>query len=197
MERKRLKKTVEPEPGATPAFGQPVNDVELAHYEANLRIDKYQLDDDVSAQPRLAEEVADRYALAKSIRDDVKDRLKTVEAELSLEFRAEFAGNGAKAPSETQLAQMVQVHSRRKAAFKNFVEAERMAAKLEGMKDSYKDRSFMLREMCGLELAAYFGKSEYHGGDIAKRYREVEYERKRAETHKEAVERRRQKGKRL
>lgn len=178
------------EPPAEPRYGQaPVNDVELAHFESRLRIDKYDLDTEVAEQPRTFEEVADRLAMAKSMRDEAKDNLKTVEAELSLAFR-EAGDKKGKKPSEKQLADMVQVSSRRRDVFRLFVEAERMTNKLEGLRDSYRDRGFMLREMCGLSLAAYFGSGEYRGGEIVKHARDVEYEKKRAKIHQEAVARR-------
>jgi hypothetical protein len=182
MKRKRL------EPEYVPEEKSAVNDVELAHFEARLRIDKYKLDDELVEQPRNFEEVADRYALAKSLRDQAKDDLKTVEAERTIAIRAEKDGAGEKV-TEKLLADLVQTDSLRKKAFRRFVQCEREANQLEGLRDAYHDRGWMIRELCGLATAGYFAESSVRGGAVNDR-QNAEYERRKKEMNEKRKRRR-------
>lgn len=149
------------------------NDVELGYFEAGLIINEYDLNNVVSKQPSESEKVSDRYALAKSVRDQAKDDLETVEAETLLKLKAD--GVKGTAP---EIAAMVQVNPWRKKAFKRYLEADRFANKLNGLVKSYEGRGFMISEMCKLYISklAQDGSVRGPANDMQNR----EYEANRA-----------------
>lgn len=130
------------------------NDVEIGFFEAGLIINEYDLNNVVSKQPSESERVSDRYAFAKSIRDQKKDDLETIEAEVLLKLKSD--GVKGTAP---EIAAQVQVDPRRKKAFKDYLDADRFANKLGGMVKSYESRGYMITEMCKL----YLSKLSQHG----------------------------------
>lgn len=150
--RPKLESVEEPKLLKPPA----INDVELGQLEAGLAIDKYNLDAEVSEQPSNAGKVSDRFAEAKSMRDMAKDDLKTMEAQLYLDLKAELEPTAKGRVTDSMLGNLVQVHPKRKRAFLALNDSEREMVRLEGLLESYRNKGFMITEMCKLYHSSYF-----------------------------------------
>lgn len=130
------------------------NDVEIAGFRTGLKINKLGLDDEVAEQPDSFDKVSERLAMAKSIRDGLKDDLKTVEAELRLQFKSEDDHG-----TDKDVDAKVQISTNRRSAFRRHLEACREVDEWEGLKEAYKDRSYMLKSLVELHVSAY-GQSD-------------------------------------
>ncbi len=151
----------------------------------NLRIDEHDLDNECMAQPQRFNDAAQESARAASRRDEAKDVLKTVEAEVEFDIRKKAEASGEKL-TEPAVKAKVQLSARRQVAFKAYLEASLDADKWEALKESFKDRSFMVRELAGLWLAGYYAKNSVEG--VSKQRDDVEYEaRKKALADKRRV----------
>jgi hypothetical protein len=149
--------------------------VQLEKYkamESQLVIDEHDLDHEAMAQPQRFNDAAKESARAESRAEAAKDNLKTVEAELELELRERAETEGKKSTEATIKAQ-VQIHPRRKEAYSEYLRAKLDASKFDGLKEAFKDRSFMIRELSGMWLAGYFQKTSIDG--TAKQRDEVDY----------------------
>jgi hypothetical protein len=166
------------------------NDVELGSFEAGLRLDENDLNIEIVQQPGMFQKVADRYALAKSQRDQAKDDLKTVEAQTSLDIRREKADKGEKT-TEAELGQLVQVSPERRAAFRRYINAEQLAAQLEGLVESWRSRGWMIKELCNLKTSAYDQQSSVSSPTAD--YRNQQYDSNRAKLATGREERRNRK----
>jgi hypothetical protein len=153
------------------------NDVDLAWFENGLKIDKYALDEGLVEQPETMQRACERYAMAISRRDWAKDLVKQTEAKLYLRIRDELTFKGEKM-TEALLSAMVDAHEERAKAVREWVDAAQEATRWEGMKDSYKDRGYALKELSALHLASYFAKNSAEGS--AHQIRQHEYESDKA-----------------
>jgi len=151
-----------------PAVEPVTNDVERGAIRARLQINKHDLDRELMEQPNSFGEVCDRLAHARSVRDQCKDALKTAEAMAYLEARAEFESKGEKI-TEKLLDAIVQISPKRREGFQQLVNAERELAEWEGMRDVWRDRGFMIRELANLHVAAYFQTNSAGHVDFAQR----------------------------
>jgi hypothetical protein len=146
--------------------------------EGALMIDEHDLDNEVMAQSQRFNDAAQYSARAASRRDEAKDGLKTVEAELEIELRKKAEAAGEKT-TDKAIAAKVQIHPRRKEAFQAYLDSSLQADKWEGLKESYKDRSFMIRELSGLWVTGYFQTTSTKG--TQKQVDDAEYERRKKE----------------
>lgn len=162
------------------------NDIERGSIRARLPINKHDLDRELSEQPSTHGDVTDRVAHAQSIRDEMKDRLDTIEAKIYLDMRADLEARGEKATEKT-LEALVTVDPRRQTAFANLIAAERELAEWTGMEKVWRDRRYMLQELSMLHVSSYFQpNSSNYNDDFATNARKAE----RAEQHKEAMAKR-------
>lgn len=145
--RKIVKKAIAPEKqGELFPPSENVSEVQMAFFKSALRIDKNNLDDEFIRQPQQFSDVTDALALAESQRDMLKDDLKTSEAQLSITIRSEKDLKGEKT-TEATIKELVQVDTRRRKVYTQLVAADRMVAELQGYREAWKDRSFMLRSL--------------------------------------------------
>lgn len=121
-----------------------------------LQIDKNNLDEAVQRQPVLYYMVAQKHALALSQRDEAYDRIKTVDAELSLDLREDFGEKGIKFTEGTIQAAILD-HPDHKAAVKDHNHLKYVCDELLALKESYSQRSYMLRELVELYVSGYYG----------------------------------------
>lgn len=136
---------------------QASNDVDLGWFESQLRIDKHNLDEEFVRQPELMQRASSRYAMAISIRDEAKDKVKQVEAEIEQNMRdRQPEGRGV---TDKAVKAMVDAHPRRKQAVEAYVASVREAAEWEGMFESFKNRGFALTELVKLFLADYYSRN--------------------------------------
>ncbi len=127
-----------------------------------LRIDKSQLDREVSEQPMLFFDVAEAYEEAVAERDGLKEALATIDAELDGAVRVKLEKRHDKY-TEAMVKNGVQLDPKHEKAFQAYIDAKTRAGKLESMKEAFKQRNYMVRELASLFVASYFEQSSIQG----------------------------------
>lgn len=127
--------------------------IDLDEFRDYLLIDKHALDEELAQQPSLFEKVGDACAEAIAVKDAAKEELADVDAILFNLIKKKEAGNRI---TEAAIKSRVQAHSKHKAAFAKYLTAKMRADKLANLKESFHQRSYMLRELAGLAVANYF-----------------------------------------
>lgn len=124
---------------------------DLEQFRKYLQIDKNALDTAVMQQPTLLDEVSEAYEEAVSERDALKEELAIIDAQLDCEIRAK--NNKA---TESAIKALVLLHPSHREGFTQWIEAKEYAGKLGALRDAFKDRSYMLRELGNLYVSNYF-----------------------------------------
>jgi hypothetical protein len=128
--------------------------IKIEEFRRYLEIDKSALDDEVVRQPSLFYEVSEAYAEAAAARDQFKEQLAGIDAELDKRFRKD----GVKA-TEGQIKAQIQSYRAHQEAFDDWLDAKETADKLQALKDAFQQRSYMLRDLVSLHNANYFEES--------------------------------------
>lgn len=122
-----------------------------------ILIDKNDLDEAITWQVAAYSQISDDLAIAQSVYDEVKDKLKEIEAEADARLRAAHDAPDIKKPTEAALKNLVI----QDAAFQRGNErVNTQAAKvreLTALKDSYHQRRYMVQELVTLWCANYYG----------------------------------------
>ena len=128
-----------------------------------LKVDKFDLDNEVAKQPTLFNRVADSYAEAISFRDEAKEAIDTEDAKAELEIRTRLEDDGEKT-TEAKVKALVQLSKRHQDAFAHFVLMVKQALQWEGLKEAFRQRSSGLRDLVNLHATSYFQSSSISGG---------------------------------
>lgn len=129
--------------------------ITLEQAEELLLINKHELDDDCVTQSSIFHSIGDQFLTAKSIRDKSKKNLAEVDAVIAKELRLDADTKGTKL-SEAKLLELIILDNRHKEAFAVWAEDNLIMERWENMKDSFTQRSFMLKEVCGLYYTNYY-----------------------------------------
>lgn len=122
-------------------------------FKEYLLINKHDLDEEIIQQPILLFEVAEACADAAILRDNLKERLATVDAQLDAEIREELEGGKV---TESIVKNRIQVDSRHDKAFQEYANAKHRADVLSALKDAFASRGYLLRDLAALHNANYF-----------------------------------------
>ncbi len=125
--------------------------MERSVLEAQLAIDEQQLDRALSQQAQLYYEVTRETALACSRRDDLKAQLSAVYATLDAGIRAASSDK----ITEGKVKNTVEIDATYQAAQASYLEAKLEAELWSGLRESWHQRSYMLREMATLVVSGY------------------------------------------
>ena len=125
----------------------------LNNLTPGLKIDENDLDTECQQQATLFHQVSDELTFALSRRDEAKTMLTEIEAAVDLELRRK----AREKPTDRAIAAMVRVDPRVMEAVRNQLKLAHEASRLSTLKESYQQRSYMLKEMPKLYLASYFG----------------------------------------
>jgi hypothetical protein len=126
----------------------------LVEFRSYLKIDKNSLTEAMAEQADLFFRVGEECALAVSRRDEAKEALSTVDAELGQELR-----NGKKTEdrvTEGAIKDKIQTNPRHLRAFEAHTEAKKQAERLVALRDAFQERGRMLRDLGQLYAAGYF-----------------------------------------
>lgn len=126
-----------------------------------LNIRRGNLDEELIRQPQLFYEAGEAYAKAVDAREQAKDALKLVAADLYLRLRRKLADK--ERPTEATLHANIESNGEHMAAKVRLSEAVAAVEKAEALKEAYGQRAWMLRELCNLHLAGYFSKGSVEG----------------------------------
>lgn len=127
---------------------------DLEEFRSYLQIDRNALDTAVMRQPVLLDAVSEAYVEAAAERDALKEELATIDARLDLNIRA--GSTSANKVTEPFIKAKIQVDPKHQQAFAVWLEAKEYADKLGALKDAFRDRSYMLRELGNLYVSNYF-----------------------------------------
>jgi len=131
-----------------------------------LSIDKDNLDDVCLTHADIFDTVADKHARAVSERDFKKDELSKVHSDIAKKLRSDASEKGEKITEKGIEASIL--------LDEDYIEAneEYLEAKLEAdlwsiRKDSFLQRSSMIKRLCELYLAGYYTSSSIKGVEEA------------------------------
>lgn len=131
----------------------------LRYTADKLAIDKDNLDLMWVEQPQVYNDIAERVALEMSRRDEAKNALKDLEAQIDAELRedaeADFQKNGTKKPTETALKNMMREDKRWKKANEMQLELDKNVNMLQARKDAFHQRRYALENLVTLHVSGY------------------------------------------
>lgn len=145
-----------------------------------LKIDRNALDEMLVKQAQIFHDVSLAFAMAVSRRDKAHEDMRRVEAAVSSKIRIRLEKDDEKVTEAR-----VKADCMKDAAFMAARDADLVATQTanewEALKESFKQRSYMLSELAGLYVAGYWGHNatvkDPHAGD--RRISDTEYEVKR------------------
>src|SRR5215831_2966728 len=123
--------------------------ISIDAFRAYLKIDKLALDDALQHQPSLLFKVSEAYEMALAERDALKDQLVTCEANLDVSFRKQLEHSKVKY-TEGSIKSLITIDKARLHNVTEYHQARRRTAQLAALKEAFKERGYMLREMCSL-----------------------------------------------
>jgi len=129
--------------------------MKIDEFKKYLIIDKHQLDDEIVKQAQLFYTVAEAHAEAVAERDAAKELLAEADAIIDRDLRKK-AGEKLTEPA---IKHRVQMDTRHVQATNQYFDAKLKAEKLNALREAFKDRSFMLRELAGLFQTSYYDAS--------------------------------------
>jgi hypothetical protein len=125
--------------------------IDVVEFRDYLKIHKHALDDDLRRQPSLLFAVSDACEEALAERDKLKDQLAVCEAGLDASYRKTL-----KDYTEGQIKGLIINDKARRQAHSAYHKARQTAGQLLALKDAFRERGYMLREMCSLYCANYY-----------------------------------------
>jgi hypothetical protein len=124
-------------------------------YRGKLQIDKHAMDDMWLEQPQIYQEIGERLALEISLRDQAKDDVADISAELDTQVR-ELHADDDKKPTETAIKNEIKQDASYKAALRKHRAYELNVARLTALKDSFHQRRYALQDLTTLWTGGYF-----------------------------------------
>ncbi len=127
----------------------------LARMRQAMLIDKHGLDEMWVEQPGLYLEVAERLALEISLRDEAKDAVNDIIAELDPVVREAHADDEKK-PTETAIKNEIAADRKVVRAKENMRQLERNVGVLSALRDAFSQRRYALQDLTSLHLGGYY-----------------------------------------
>lgn len=135
----------------------------LDKYKEMLQIDRHALDDEWVSQPQHYQAIGERLAMEISYRDQAKDALKDIEAEVDAEIREEDEArlasadkeDKAKRMTETAIKNAVRTDERLADAKRNLIRMDRNATLLQNLQGSWHQRRYALDNLVTLHVSGY------------------------------------------
>lgn len=131
-----------------------MNDQEFSELECLLKINQHDLDGALLEQPEAFYRISQAYVQAVSMRDKLYEDVKVVDASLDLAIREEFEQEGKKA-TEKIIESKVKSHPNHDRAYRSYLSAKEEAERLNALKESFLQRSYVLKELCNIYISGY------------------------------------------
>lgn len=128
-----------------------------------LQIDKFSLDEMLVRQPELFFQVSEKFAISLSKRDQAKSNIAEIEAKTELDIRAHYIKSGEKI-TEATVKSVMRIDEDVVNAHNEYIKLKEDAAKWESLKDSFSQRSYILRDIAQLFLSNYYTNNEVKEG---------------------------------
>lgn len=127
----------------------------ITEFRSYLNIDKEGLDEAMARQADLYFRIGEACALAISRRDEAKEALNTVDADLGRVLRGAKKGVEEKR-TEGAIKDLIQTDAEHQAAYKRYNDARNEAEVLAALRDAFQERGRMLRDLGHLYATGYF-----------------------------------------
>lgn len=137
---------------------------DIDEFKAALAIDRYSLDTCIADQVILFSEVSEQTVAALAVRDTSKKQMEEMYADVSLRIRQEAADEGRKM-TEGLVKENVLVSVDYAEAQDAYFEKKNLADHWTALKETFMQRSYMIREMGALYVAGYFAEITVKGPD--------------------------------
>ena len=135
------------------------NSVTIESLESGLRIDEHALEDALTAHSDFFYKVSDQMTLALSRRDEAKQQLEEVEADVDLELRKD-AAKLEERTTEKEIESNRKIDRRVKAANAQYLKLKHEAARWATLKEAFEQRSYALSKLVDLYVANYYSQAE-------------------------------------
>ena len=156
----------------------------IERLKTRLRINKYDLDDELVEQPVLFHRVAEGHALSMSNRDSQKEYLKRIEGRIAIRVRSELFEAGTPKPTKEQILSALNTDTEWQNEREKFLETSKLVDRWFALLDAYRARGYALHNLNASVVSqrkAEAGQFEYD----EPRHRD----RRREATEREATER--------
>jgi len=148
-------------------------------YRAALQIDQHRLDDMLMQQPVIQQTISEMAAEVVSMRDAAKERLVRVDAQVAKVLRNRIMIEEGKV-SETRVDKEVPLTREHKEAHHVYNELCALAAQWDALKDTVRNRSFVIRDLVSLYTANFFTDTSFRSPTNPSAVRDLEYNTARA-----------------
>lgn len=136
-----------------------IEGIDVDEYRQYLKIDKDVLDDVISSQADIFFRVSEAYALVCSKRDKAKENLKQDDAKLDMDIREDLFEENIKL-TEGKINNLVTCHADHIEAAGVYLDLCEDANVLGSLKDSFSQRSYMIRELVELYTIGYYSEAD-------------------------------------
>lgn len=137
---------------------------DLEDYRQCLAINKHALDDEIMEQSDVFYRVSERVALSVSLRDSAKDELARARIKIELKLRKSVASGTGRVTDKEILAK-VDGNKKVIALVDIYLQKRTDADLWFALKESFIQRSYMLRNLGSLYVAGYFVERIVQGKD--------------------------------
>jgi hypothetical protein len=144
--------------------------IKIEELKKQLAISRHNLDEEVANQPMLFYEIAEQYEIAAAEADAAKEELATTDARLDTVGREVLAEKYDKV-TEAMVRNYVQTEHNHDSAFRAYLNAKERAGKLAALRDAFKQRGYMLRDLASLQSASFFETTSLQNGQYQERRR--------------------------
>ncbi len=131
---------------------------QLEFYQASLKIDRDNLDEELSNFPSAFYTVSDYYVDADRRAKRLEQRLEREKASISLTLRDVAAEEGIK-KTETQFKQEVQLHPKIQTLMTKLSQAKKQVKRWDTLKEAMIQKSFSLKGLVSLAMHENFQNS--------------------------------------
>lgn len=154
--------------------------------EEGLLIDEHELHAALQMQPDFYYRVSKAYALLLSQRDEAKQTLQVIEAEVDVKLRREALENGDKV-TEKEIESRKRIHRDVMAANDDLLTLNHKLGEVLALKEAYQQRSYVLKDLVALYIGNYYSDTtqqtsrnamrEYAGDSARRAMHEVRKQR--------------------
>lgn len=130
-------------------------DAKISEYRKMLRIDRNSLDTELEEQPEIFATVSDLAALSRSKKDEAKGAIALVEAEVENVIRRR-ALKEKKTVTDKAIRAKVATDERVLDQQKRYLDLSLQTERLDQLKEAWRQRNYMLRELSSLFIAGYY-----------------------------------------
>lgn len=135
---------------------EPTDDIEEFYIEMReaLQVDKHDLDNEWVKQPQNYHRISEASALAMSLRDEAKDAIRDLEAELDQIVRTRHEDDEKK-PTETAIKNEIRTDKAMVKANERLAKLNRNVQLLSSLAESWRQRRYALDNLVTLHVSGY------------------------------------------